>query len=56
MAGDRWWPEGYMAMDVLQMHSYNSKDDPTETGSLIAEWTQKMSSIETKPNFIVKEK
>ena len=51
-AGDAWWPAGYAVMDVAQMHSYNSKNDPVGTGPLIAGWTQKMWRAEAKPNFI----
>ena len=51
-AGDAWWPAGYAEMDVTQMHSYNSKDDAVGTGSLIADWTQKMWQAQGKPNFI----
>jgi hypothetical protein len=52
MAGDRWWPEGFSTMDVMQMHSYNTDQDPTNTGRLLGEWTQKMWEAEGKPNFI----
>jgi len=52
MAGDAWWPDGYRAMDVAQMHSYDSQSDPVGTGPLVAEWTQKMWQAEAKPNFI----
>jgi hypothetical protein len=52
MAGDRWWSDGFKVMDVQQMHSYDSKNDTIRTGPLIAEWTQKMSLFQAKPNFI----
>jgi len=52
MAGDRWWPNGYTNMDVLQIHSYATANDPVETGPLLAEWSQKMFEFATKPNFI----
>ncbi len=52
MAGDAWWPAGYQVMDVTQMHSYNSKNDSTGTGPLIADWTQKLWQAQAKPNFI----
>ncbi len=52
MAGDQWWPDGFTVMDVIQMHSYETKDDPVETGLLLADWTQKMYLFESKPNFI----
>jgi len=52
MAGDAWWPTGYAVMDVAQMHSYNSQNDPVGTGPLLADWTQKMWEAEAKPNFI----
>jgi len=52
MAGDAWWPAGYAAMDVAQMHSYDSLHDPIGIGPLLAGWTQKMWQAEAKPNFI----
>jgi len=51
MAGDRWWPNGFRVMDVLQLHSYATDDDPIETGPVIADWTQKLSVFSQKPNF-----
>jgi hypothetical protein len=52
MAGDAWWSRGYREMDVAQMHSYDSQNDPVGTGPLIAEWTQKMWRAEDRPNFV----
>jgi hypothetical protein len=52
MAGDAWWPAGYRVMDVTQMHSYNSQNDPAGTGPLIADWTHKLWQAQAKPNFI----
>jgi hypothetical protein len=52
MAGDAWWPAGYQVMDVTQMHSYNSQNDPAGTGPLIADWTHKLWQAQAKPNFI----
>lgn len=51
-AGDAWWPGGYPAMDITQMHSYKSQDDPVGTGPLIASWTQKLWANQAKPSFI----
>jgi hypothetical protein len=52
MAGDQWWPAGYREMDVAQVHSYSSRDDPVGTGPLIAGWTQRMWQAAAKPNFV----
>lgn len=51
-AGDAWWSAAYAVMDVMQMHSYNSRHDPVGTGPLIAGWTRQMWQAEAKPNFI----
>jgi hypothetical protein len=51
-AGDMWWPAGYQAMDVTQMHSYKSQNDPAGTGPFIADWTQRLWQAQAKPNFI----
>jgi hypothetical protein len=51
-AGDAWWPAGYAVMDVAQMHSYDSQNDPVGTGPLIADWTRKLWRAEPKPNFV----
>ena len=52
MAGDQWWPAGHAVADVLQIHSYATRDDAIATGPRIAGWTRRMWEAEDKPNFI----
>lgn len=52
MSGDVDWAPGHLAMDIPQMHSYESSSDPVGTAQVIARWTQTMWERTPKPNWI----
>ena len=51
-AGDNWWPNGYTAMDIPQIHSYAEASDAVAVADKLAYWTRRMWNDYDKPNVI----
>jgi len=51
-AGDKWWSNGFSAMDIAQIHSYDEANDEIVIADRLAYWTREMWDNFTKPNVI----
>jgi hypothetical protein len=50
--GDLWWPEGYRLMDMPQIHTYDTSDDPVQIADRVAYWSTRMFSGFARPGLI----
>jgi hypothetical protein len=56
-SGEGAWPQGWMAMDVPQVHLYDFSNgslewDAVHAAQVLADWTQRMWAAEAKPNWV----
>ena len=52
LSGDKWWPDGFAATDIPQVHLYNEQKSPLRMGDSVAEWTGRMWQAQDRPNVV----
>jgi hypothetical protein len=52
LSGDLFWPTGYAAMDIPQVHLYNAQNNAINMGDSVAEWTTRLWQNQARPNVV----
>ncbi|MFQ6618290.1 MAG: DUF5060 domain-containing protein, partial [Fidelibacterota bacterium] len=51
-SGDKFWHEGFLVMDITQMHSYSMVNNPVNNANLLAYYNSQLWKYYDKPNVI----